>query len=121
MKRVLVPAAMAVLLGSASLAHATTLNFGSLTLGIASTGATCTPFPALAAPVAANTALCTITVTPSGWTGVVSNPTGGADSSKFAVVGVGGVPTLENTVQLTATGSAAGNNVYAIGSSTVTP
>jgi len=103
-------------------ANAATLTYGALTInGPASTSATCSAFPTLTTPVAANTALCPITVLPSGWTGVVGNPSGGADSAKFAVVSVSGVPTLENTVQLTNTGSAAGNGTYAIGTSTVTP
>lgn len=103
-------------------ANAATISYGSVTIaGPASTGGSCSAFPALTTPVAANTPLCQITVLPAGWTGVVANPSGGADSADFAVVSVNGVPTLENVVALTNTGSAAGNGTYAIGASQVTP
>lgn len=108
----------------ASVAQAATLQFGTVNVaGPSSTGASC-PLPTnLQTSVPANTTLCTITVQPTGWTGAIGNPTGGADSSKFAVVtnpgGVGSV--LQNTVPLTSTGSAAGNGQYEVGSSQVTP
>lgn len=102
-------------------ARAATLTFGTLTVNVPAASATCTLPTNLVAPVAANTTICTITVSPSNWVGVIANPTGGADSAKFAVVAVSGQSVLQNVVALTATGSAAGNNVYAIGSSAVTP
>lgn len=106
----------------AGAANAATLTYGALTVtGPNATSASCTPFAAMSTPVAANTALCQISVLPAGWTGIVGNPTGGADSDKFTVVSVAGVPTLENTVALTNTGSAAGTGVYDIGTSQVTP
>jgi hypothetical protein len=103
-------------------AHAATLTYGTLNVtGPNSTSASC-PLPAsLATPVAANTTICTIAVLPAGWQGTITNPAGGADSAKFAVVAVGGTSVLQNTVQLTNTGSAAGNGQYVIGSSSVTP
>jgi hypothetical protein len=116
------------LLGSAAVgvitpgAHASTLTFPTLTInGPNSTSATCSAFGVLTTPVPVNTVLCTVTVLPAGWSGVVANPLGGADSAKFFITTSNGTIVLENNVQLTNTGSAAATGTYAIGSSTVTP
>jgi hypothetical protein len=127
MRKILMSAGLTLAMGMALSAfghpvHATTLTYGTLNVtGPNSTSASC-PLPAgLQTPVAANTTICTIAVLPAGWQGTITNPSGGADSSKFAVVAVGGSSVLQNTVQLTNTGSAAGNGQYVIGTSTVAP
>ena len=108
----------------AKAASAATVSLGSLvvTVTIVSTGGTC-PLPAnLVAPVAAGTVLCTFTIAPPGWQGVISNPTGGADSSKFVVQASGSASVLAvGSAPLTATGSAAGNATYQLGAVTTTP
>jgi hypothetical protein len=104
-------------------ALAVTLQVGTLNVTSgASTSLTC-PLPAnLPAPVAPGTVICTFTVAPVGWQGTISNPVGGADSAKFVVAALGANSVLEvGATALTATGSAAGNGQYVIGSVTATP
>lgn len=120
--------ALAGLLAS-SMAHAATIQLGTLTIppgATISTGGSC-PIPAnisAMTTVPAGTVLCTFVITPTGWQGVISGPTNGADSALFTIItaqgGIGSALAVGST-PLTATGSAAGNNVYQIGMATTTP
>ena len=119
MKKIIALATALVL--SVGAASAATIQLGTFTAPIPSTGGVCTFATGLVTPIAPNTTICTLTVQPSGWQGAISNPAGGADSNKFTVTAVGGNSVVQNVVQLTATGSAAGNNQYDMGSVTTTP
>lgn len=122
MRKLLASVAVAATLFASVAANAATITFAPFNVTVTSTGISC-PLPAsLPAPVAAGTVLCTFTVTPAGWSGVLSAPTGASDSARFVTVVSGSNTVLEvGATALTALGSAASSNTYNIGTVTSTP
>jgi hypothetical protein len=114
--------AIALFCALCSPARAATIQLGVLNLTTPSTGGSCPITQSFAPPVAPGTTICTFSVQPSGWVGTISNPSGGADSGKFVTTAVGGTSVLQvGASALTATGSAAGNASYQLGSVTTSP
>lgn len=94
MKRYILPALLAgAILASAAAASAAVVIVTGVVNGPASTSVTCSPNPT--ANVAANategTALCSLSVLPTGWSGGFTV----SDTTHFEVGTVSGVPTLE--------------------------
>ena len=80
-------AACVLAFGAPSAADAASVVVNVIVNSVPSTAVTCTPVAPLAFPVAAGTAICPITVSPTGWSGTVTL----SDTTHFQTDTVGGV------------------------------